>query len=97
MDDDCLSAVSLPVQPGRLQTTHTTPANPPSQVAATAGLLTLPAPTLPPIPSRIHEKIMKGEYIDFTTLLRKSMFGAVESQSQTLTLQLNPSGNNYLF
>ena len=38
---------------------------------------------------------MKGEYIDFTTLLPKAMFGAPESQSQTLTLQLNQSGDSY--
>lgn len=95
MDDDCLSAASMPVQPSRLPTNRTTPANPPSSAPVTAGQLTLSTRTLPPIPSRIYEKILKGEYIDFTTLLRKSMFGAVESQSQTLTLQLNPSGDNY--
>jgi len=50
---------------------------------------------LPPIPSRIQDKIARGEYVDFTTLLPKSMFGAPESQSQTLTLELNPSGDNY--
>ena len=38
---------------------------------------------------------MKGEYIDFTILLPKAMFGAPESQSQTLTLQLNQSGDSY--
>jgi len=55
----------------------------------------LPQPTLPPIPSRIQERIAKDEYIDFTSLLSKSMFGASEYQSQSLTLQLNPSGENY--
>ena len=53
-------------------------------------------PTPPPIPTKIKEKIARGEYINFATILPKSMFGALESQSQTLTLQLTPSGDNYL-
>jgi len=55
----------------------------------------LPQSILPPTPAKIQEKIQKGEYIDFSTLSPKSMFGAPEPQSQTLTIQLNPSGDNF--
>lgn len=100
-DDDRLSAASVPVQ--RTNTTlsqsgHTssltnaveTPVPPVPQP-------TLPQrqPILPPAPVKIQEKIQKGEYIDFSTLSPKSMFGAPEPQSQTVTIQLNSSGDNF--
>ena len=49
--------------------------------------------SLPPVPARIKERIIKGEYIDFTTLLPKAMLSSsVEPDHPgSLTLQL-PSG-----
>jgi len=103
MEDDCLSAASMSVQSSLLPSTQTSVtrtsilAIPPRPSTTIVGQLTpsLPQLTLPPIPSKIQDKMAKGEYSDFTTLLPKSMFGASESQSQTLTLQLSPSGENY--
>ena len=95
MEDDRLSAASHPVQssPPVVQPpmVRTSQVNPVSSQSTPL----LVQPTLPPIPAKIKEKIARGEYIDFTTLLSKSMFGASEPQSQTLTLQLNPLGDNY--
>ena len=52
--------------------------------------------SLPPVTPRILEKIRKGEYIDFSTLTTKSMFGASEPTSQTsFTLELTPSGDSF--
>jgi len=100
MEDDRLSVASMPVQSSLLPSTQT-PATctsnlaiPPRPSTTIAGQLT-PSLPLPPIPSKIQDKIAKGEYIDFTTLLPKSTFRASESQFQTLTLQLSPSGENY--
>ena len=103
IEDDRLSAASLQVQSNPplptqvLPTRSSTQVNPPcsSSVPTLLPTPSLPQPTLPPIPARIQERIARGEYIDFTALLPKSMFGAPESQSQTLTLQLNSSGDNY--
>ena len=103
IEDDRLSAASMQVQSNPplstrvLPTRSSTQVNPPCSSGITTSIPTpsLPQPTLPPIPARIQEKIARGEYIDFTALLAKSMFGAPESQSQTFTLQLSPSGDNY--
>ena len=99
IEDNRLSAASLPVRPTSEQIRTST------QTGVVDGLnrttvqplpLSLPQPALPSIPSRIKEKIAKGEYIDFTTSFTQShVFGAQEPQSQTLTLQLNPSGDNF--
>ena len=105
IEDDRLSAASLPVRPinpasEQAVITHTSTQGGPVNGATTATLQSSPSllqPALPPIPSRIKEKIARGEYIDFTTILPKSMFGAQEPQSQTFTLQLNPSGDNLSF
>jgi len=40
-------------------------------------------------------KDIKGEYIDFTTILPKAMFEVPEPHSQSLALRLNPEGENY--
>ena len=103
IEDDRLSAASLqvtsnpPLPTQVLPTCSSMQVNPPCSSGVTTLLPTpsLPQPTLPPIPARIQEKIARGEYIDFTALLPKSMFGAPEPQSQTLTLQLSSSGDNY--
>jgi len=103
MEDDRLSAASMPVQSSLLPSTQTPVTHtsilaiPPRPSTTIAGQLTpsLPQLTLPPIPSKIQDKIAKGKYIDFTTLLPKSMFGESGSLSQILTLQLSPSSENY--
>ena len=50
--------------------------------------------TLPPIPAKIKEWIIRGEYIDFTTLIPKAMLSSnVEPEHPTsFTVQL-PSGS----
>ena len=95
MEDDRLSAASHPVQssppvvqPPMVRTSQVNPVSSQSRPL-------LVQPTLPPIPAKIKEKIARSEYIYFTTLLSKSMLGASEPQSHTLTLQLNPSRDNY--
>ena len=103
-EDDRLSAASVPVQPNNLASSQAAatrtlvqPVNPSTltTVLPSSPTPSLPQPALPPTPARIQEKIAKGEYIDFIALLPKSMFGAPEPQSQTLTLQLNQSGDNF--
>ena len=70
MEDDRLSAASVPVQ-SSLTSTQTpatctsTLAIPPRPSTTIEGQLTpsLPKLTLPPIPSKIQDKIAKGEYV----------------------------------
>ena len=47
-------------------------------------------PSLPPVPPKIREKIIKGDFIDFTTLLTKVMFSSRTESS--FTFQLPDSG-----
>ena len=99
--DEALSATS-PIQPLTLTT------NPHPIRHTSESLLMHPLPmnsnqrgiimdllqqSLPPVPARIKERIIKGEYIDLTTLLPKAMFSSnVEPDHPgSLTLQL-PSG-----
>ena len=96
IEDDCLSAALQPVQSILPVMQPPTGCTPPVSPVSPQSTPLLFQPTLPPIPTKIKEKIARGEYIDFTTILPKSMFGASESQSQTLTLQLTPSRDNYL-
>ena len=51
---------------------------------------------LPPVPPRIRERIIKGEYIDFTTLLPKTMFssGSELDSSTSFTIQLPHNNDN---
>ena len=100
--DEVLSAAS-PAQPLTLTTMN------PHLVSHTSQpLLTQPLPmnlnqreiitdswqqSLPPVPARVKERIIKGEYIDLTTLLPKAMLSSsVEPDHPgSLTLQM-PSG-----
>ena len=77
----------VPVQPTNLASsqvvaTHTSvhPVNASTltTVLPSSPTLSLPQPALPPTLDRIQEKIAKSGYIDFTTLLPKSMYGAPE-------------------
>jgi len=96
-EDDRLSAASVQVRPNPPLPMQVLPIRPAIQDGDPSGVLTLTPsllqPTLPAIPAKIQERIARGEYIDFIILLSKSMFGAPEGLSQTLTLQLNPSGD----
>ena len=71
----------------------------------TLALPTLPSPMppvnltrtqLPVIPTRIRDKIAKGEYIDFASLLSKSMFSTHNPLSQqSVTLRLNSDDDSF--
>ena len=66
---------------------------------------TLPSPVppvnlvrtqLPAIPARLRDKIARGEYIDFTSLLSKSIFSTHNPLSQqSVTLQWNAEGDSF--
>ena len=43
----------------------------------------LAAFTLPPVPAQLHQQIVQGEYIDFSTLLAKTMFVDTMAQSSS--------------
>ena len=43
----------------------------------------LAASTLPPVPAQLHQQIVQGEYIDFSTLLAKTMFVDTMAQSSS--------------
>ena len=52
--------------------------------------------SLPPVPPRVKEKIISGEFVDFATLLPSAMFsGSIGADtSKCLTVQLTPMGND---
>lgn len=56
---------------------------------------TLPAMSLPPVPPRIKERIIAGEFIEFSTLLPKAMFSGNSDPEtpKSLTVQFPPTGN----
>lgn len=79
----------------------------PVQPTANQPLMSVPAlvqplvqpynqPSLPPVPPRIKDRIIRGEFIDFASLLPKAIFsGTLEPETRrSLTVQLNPSGDN---
>ena len=43
----------------------------------------LAASTLPPVPAQLHQQIVPGEYIDFSTLFAKTMFVDTMAQSSS--------------
>jgi len=49
---------------------------------------------IPPVPSCTLDKIQKGEYIDFSTLTTKAMFGTPVPHT-SCTLEVNPSGDSF--
>ena len=51
---------------------------------------------LPVIPTRVRDKIVRGEYIDFASLLSKSMFSTHNPLSQqSVTLRLNSDNDSF--
>ena len=54
-----------------------------------------PAATLPPVPARLHDRIIAGEFIDLNNLLTKAMFstrdGPLHQQTPTRSLTLQMS------
>ena len=66
---------------------------PAAQLDATTS--TSPAPHQPPLPEKVKQKILRGEYIDFDTLLPESLYparhGLSPSPSFTLRLSSDPA------
>jgi len=93
MDNDCLSDLGH-------TTNFTTQVNSATTSIGRAALClnqssTLPSSPIPVLP-RIQDKISQGEYINFTTIQPEAMFETPEPHSQSLILQLNLEGDNYL-
>ena len=79
------NAFSMPInQSSLMNTIPTSVANPTDQL-------------LPPVPPRNKERIIKGEYIDFTMLLPKAMFssGSEPDCSSSFTVQLPNSTGDF--
>ena len=55
-------------------------------------------PSLPPVPPRIRDRIVRGEFVDFASLLPKAMFsgGSEPETHRSLTVQLASSGDDIL-
>ena len=56
-----------------------------------------PPVSLPAVPSRLREKIISGEFIDFTSLLSKTMFSGTQASEppRLITVQLNPEKDDF--
>ena len=56
-----------------------------------------PPVSLPAVPSRLREKIISGEFIDFTSLLSKAMFSGAQASEppRLITVQLNPEKDDF--
>ena len=79
------NALSMPInQSSLMNMIPTSVANPTDQL-------------LPPVPPRIRERIIKGEYIDFATLLPKAMFSdsSEPDGSTSFTVQLPNSTGDF--
>ena len=99
------ASIILPVAPvatSNAVTHHTS--NPlPTLINQSSLMSMIPTPAnstdqlLPPVPPRIRERIIKGEYIDFTTLLPKAMFssGSEPDYSTSFTVQLPYSTGDF--
>ena len=59
---------------------------------------TVNQPSLPPVPPRIRDRIIRGEFVDFASLLPKAMFsgGSEPETRRSLTVQLASSGDDIL-
>ena len=59
---------------------------------------TVNQPSLPPVPPRIRDRIVCGEFVDFASLLPKAMFsdGLEPETRRSLTVQLASSGDDIL-
>ena len=97
-DTDALSEVSDEQQHN---TTSSFSVMPPAVVNNTNAVCytplsaTVPTVSLPPVPPRIKEKIISGEFIDLATLLPKAMFlGSEPETSKSLMVHLTPTGND---
>ena len=60
-----------------------------------------PASSLPPVPTRLWDRIIPGEFIDFNSLLTGAMFSTHNGQSHhhssahSLTLQMSPQSGEF--
>ena len=98
-DTDALSEVSDEQQHNTITSFSVMPpavVNKTNAVCYTPLSATVPTVSLPPVPPRIKEKIISGEFIDLATLLPKAMFlGSIEPEtSKSLTAHLTPTGND---
>ena len=91
-----LTLVTDPITISRTSQPLSTMINQPLAMTSNQGLADSlrQSQTLPPIPAKIKERIIRGEYIDFTTLIPKAMLSSnVEPEHPTsFTVQL-PSGS----
>ena len=76
--------------------THITP----DPVSSLPGSSLLAPWTQPPVPARLRERILAGEFIDFNNLLTGAMFSTHDSPSRqptahSLTLQMSPQGGGF--
>ena len=57
---------------------------------------TVNQPSLPPVPPRIRDRIVRSEFVDFANLLPKAMFsgGSEPEICRSLTVQLASSGDD---
>ena len=91
------SSVTLPINrtlPGTVTATSNTRTLP--GIVTTTNVATRSDVSLPPVPPRIKEKIISGEFVDLATLLPSAMFsGSTGAEtSKSLTVQLTPLGND---
>ena len=102
--NDALSEASIEQQqtdppanvPLSTSSTMTLPATTSTNVGHVSQMGTRFDVSLPPVPPRVKEKIISGEFVDFATLLPSTMFsGSIGADtSKPLTVQLTPMGND---
>ena len=67
----------------------------PTAQSTSASATSLPTPQQPPLPEKVKQKILRGEYIDFDSLLPESLYparhGLSPSPSFTLRLSNDPT------
>ena len=91
-----LTLVTDPITISRTSQPLSTMINQPLAMTSNQGLADSlrQSQTLPPIPAKIKERIIRGEYIDFTTLIPKAMLSSnVEPEHPTSFIVQLPSGS----
>ena len=82
-------------EPSQLEQTHATT---PNGTGTHSPSTTSSPQNLPPVPSRLSTRILKGEYIDFKQLLPENMFASPDtiqrSQSPVVTFELTPESSS---
>ena len=87
---------ALPTLPSPMPPVNLTRTQLPVNLTRTQLPVNLTWTQLPFIPTRVRDKIARGEYIDFASLLSKSMFSIHNPLSQqSVTLRLNSDDNSF--